>query len=38
MVVLMVRTIWPELSRIGPLHTLTPADAPVAGARSPVPG
>jgi MFS family permease len=26
MVVLMVRTIWPELSRIGPLHSLVPAD------------
>jgi len=25
-VVLMVRAIWPELSRIGPLHTLKPAD------------
>ncbi|MFM8534450.1 MAG: hypothetical protein ACKOEC_12850, partial [Acidimicrobiia bacterium] len=29
MVVLMVRTIWPELSRIGPLHTLQPADGAV---------
>ncbi|HWI18390.1 MAG TPA: MFS transporter, partial [Vicinamibacterales bacterium] len=38
MVVLMVRTIFPELLRIGPLHTLTPADAPVAGSRPPVPG
>jgi len=26
MVVLMVRAIWPELSRIGPLHTLAPAE------------
>lgn len=26
MVVLIVRAAWPELSRIGPLHTLTPAD------------
>lgn len=26
MVVLIVRTVWPELSRIGPLHTLTPAE------------
>lgn len=27
MVVLMVRTIWPQLVRIGPLHTLAPGDA-----------
>ncbi len=27
MVVLMVRAIWPQLARIGPLHTLAPADA-----------
>jgi len=26
MVVLMVRAIWPQLTRIGPLHTLTPAE------------
>jgi MFS family permease len=26
MVVLIVHAIWPQLSRIGPLHTLTPAD------------
>ena len=26
MVVLMVRAVWPQLARIGPLHTLTPAD------------
>lgn len=26
MVVLMVRAIWPQLARIGPLHTLTPAN------------
>jgi predicted MFS family arabinose efflux permease len=26
MVVLMVRALWPELARIGPLHTLKPAD------------
>ena len=26
MVVLMVRAIWPELARIGPLHTLKPAE------------
>lgn len=38
MVVLMVRTIWPELARIGPLHTLAPADDTVDGSRPPVPG
>ena len=27
MVVVMVHAIWPQLSRIGPLHTLTPAPA-----------
>lgn len=27
-VVLLVRAIWPELARIGPLHTLRPADLP----------
>jgi MFS family permease len=26
MVVLMVRTVWPQLTRIGPLHTLAPAE------------
>jgi predicted MFS family arabinose efflux permease len=26
MVVLMVRAVWPQLARIGPLHTLAPAD------------
>lgn len=31
MVVLMVRTVWPELARIGPLHTLAPAEEPVPG-------
>jgi MFS family permease len=25
-VVLVVRAVWPELARIGPLHTLTPVD------------
>lgn len=27
LVVLMVRAAWPQLARIGPLHTLTPAEA-----------
>ena len=27
MVVLMVRAVWPQLARIGPLHTLAPAQA-----------
>jgi MFS family permease len=27
MVVLMVRSVWPQLVRIGPLHTLAPHDA-----------
>jgi hypothetical protein len=26
LVVLVVRAVWPELARIGPLHTLAPAD------------
>jgi hypothetical protein len=26
-VVLMVHAIWPQLSRIGPLHTLSPGSA-----------
>jgi hypothetical protein len=30
MVVLMVRAVWPQLARIGPLHALAPAPAPVA--------
>ena len=38
LVVVVVRTIWPELARIGPLHTLAPADDTVPGARPPVPG
>jgi hypothetical protein len=34
MVVLMVRALWPQLSRIGPLHTLAPADAEFAAITS----
>jgi MFS family permease len=34
MVVLMVRAAWPQLLRIGPLHTLAPADAGRAAAES----
>lgn len=34
MVVLIVRTIWPELSRIGPLHSLVPGDAGRAAAEA----
>ena len=33
MVVLMVRAIWPQLARIGPLHTLAPATKPVRRSR-----
>jgi len=34
MVVAIVRTVWPQLLRIGPLHTLAPSDlSPVASAK-----
>jgi len=35
LVVAVVRTVWPQLLRIGPLHTLAPSDpAPVASAKA----
>jgi len=34
MVVVMVRAIWPQLVRIGPLHTLAPAGASHAAAEA----
>jgi len=34
LVVLMVRAVWPQLARIGPLHTLTPAQATEAAERN----
>jgi MFS family permease len=35
MVVLMVRAVWPQLARIGPLHTLAPADlSAIASAKA----
>ena len=34
MVVLMVRAVWPQLARIGPLHTLAPAEAQLAVASA----
>ena len=30
LVVAIVRAVWPQLARIGPLHTLRPTTAPVA--------
>jgi hypothetical protein len=34
LVVVMVRAIWPQLARIGPLHTLTPAESVEAAERT----
>ncbi len=34
LVVVMVRSIWPQLVRIGPLHTLTPGEASLAVAEA----
>jgi hypothetical protein len=34
MVVLMVRGVWPQLTRIGPLHTLAPAEAGIITAKT----
>lgn len=34
MVVLMVRAVWPQLTRIGPLHTLAPAEATVVALKA----
>lgn len=37
-VVLVVRAAWPQLARIGPLHTLAASPEPAPGSRLPVPG